>query len=395
VAALAVAVAVLAEPAAQGATAAAGTFLPTSFSFPTASVGWLLGDRPCQTPQGDLCIQLRRTTNGGRTWTIAHLPSGLITEAAGEGLPYDQESMEEGLTVTFADRQNGWIYGALVYGTVDGVAQRSSVPVLWSTHDGGHTWRKIELERAVRTQSAYLNDIQTIGTSAYAIVAYGQEIPRTLQVLTTPVSADRWRPEQAAHIQFPTALATTASFFTDGSDRYLIVGGTTQATGARFTRSRWVSWPNPCASVDVDATVPAITSTGTMYAACPIVDAGAVVPPAAPPGALGGQVWLYTSTDHGTSFHAISQIPMPAGSEPGSIAASPGGILLAINGEVLASFNAGHTWTPVWNQKPVAMQFLTPTIAAALVAEPGVIGAVTGQLIMTNDSGHTWHPVTF
>ena len=124
-------------PALASPLASVGTsFDPESVTFVSLSTGWALGTAPCAP--GGTCLALRETTDAGRSWSSRPLPASLVGAAdrTVDGAPADLWGGSEfGLNVRFAGPADGWIYGGLaVPGSVG--------PTLWSTHDGGLSWRE-------------------------------------------------------------------------------------------------------------------------------------------------------------------------------------------------------------------------------------------------------------
>src|ERR1700688_4023950 len=93
---------------------------PSSLSFPTAVDGWALG-RACDQQQ-NCRPTLARTSNGGSSWSLVHLP-----------LSFDTTAFTAGLVA--GSKTDVWIWGSLASGDA----------VLATTHDGGQTWQQTSL----------------------------------------------------------------------------------------------------------------------------------------------------------------------------------------------------------------------------------------------------------
>ena len=117
-------------------------FTPISTSFPTATRGWVLGTARCSVRPA--CVQLRSTRDDGATWTLETLPRALLA-------PVDQKYHNSiaalnssGLNVRFANARDGWIYGTVAnFDYFGGITTSRWLVLLWSTHDGGATWTKV------------------------------------------------------------------------------------------------------------------------------------------------------------------------------------------------------------------------------------------------------------
>ena len=96
--------------------------------------GWALVRRPCGKT---VCVGLRETVDGGRTWTSLPAPDALDTRA--------QTDRSASCTarpclssVRFATPKIGWLFG----------------PALFQTKDGGHTWTRIPGEPVLVVEAA-------------------------------------------------------------------------------------------------------------------------------------------------------------------------------------------------------------------------------------------------
>ncbi len=120
------------SPAATSASLAG--FQPASVTFVSPSAGFVLGTQACATGS---CTTLGATADAGRTWVKAGvLPPALTGDAQGVR------------KVRFATASDGWAFG----------------PQLWSTHDGGRSWRQVP-------EPGPVSDVEASGGVAYAIVA--------------------------------------------------------------------------------------------------------------------------------------------------------------------------------------------------------------------------------
>lgn len=140
------------DRAAVGSVPAGGPvppgFQPASFTAINELDWWLLGPAPCASPP---CTSIVRTRDGGRSFV---------------GLPAPRTNAVTQLR--FADALDGYAFD----------------PQLWTTHDGGETWRRLQVGGPV-------SELAAGGGHVYALVslgaAYGYRLVRS------GVAADTWR----------------------------------------------------------------------------------------------------------------------------------------------------------------------------------------------------------
>jgi photosystem II stability/assembly factor-like uncharacterized protein len=96
-------------------------FETASASFVSARTGFVLGTRRCsELPCRAL---LRKTVNGGTTWTSVPAPAVSLTT------PFTVPPLSGVSTVRFGDSSDGWLFN----------------PGLWATTDGGGHWHRVAL----------------------------------------------------------------------------------------------------------------------------------------------------------------------------------------------------------------------------------------------------------
>jgi photosystem II stability/assembly factor-like uncharacterized protein len=128
-------------------------FLAASVSFVSADDGFVIGTAPCSAGS---CTTLAKTTDAGHTWTDGGtLPPSLV--GASQGVQ----------KVRFADANDGWAFD----------------PQLWSTHDGGATWKQVP-------ETASVDDVEASAGVVYADV--GSTLVRS------PVGSDAFTPVAGA-----------------------------------------------------------------------------------------------------------------------------------------------------------------------------------------------------
>jgi hypothetical protein len=138
------------------ARATAVRFNPVSFTAVSENDFWLLGTVPCSRGS---CLSIRRTTDGGRTFTPVAAPP----------LPRRPQTP----VLRFADRSDGFAY-------VPGAGG-----AFFATHDGGATWRR----QRIGTVLAFATgggDAYLVTASCTKAACYGYRL------LRSPVSANGW-----------------------------------------------------------------------------------------------------------------------------------------------------------------------------------------------------------
>lgn len=162
------------RPAAPHSSKSAFQFAPLSASFISPTDGFVLGGPYlCKTAT---CLSIRHTTDGGTSWSdIAAPPVG----------PYPACS-PCGATVAFANDLDGWIYRA---------------QDLWSTHDGGMTWKAIATVGDVLGLVVDDNRVYDLVTPACLATSPECSSPDLFSV--SPLSADQWTQVEGIDIAAP------------------------------------------------------------------------------------------------------------------------------------------------------------------------------------------------
>ena len=150
-----------ASGAAPGAAAAAKPVEVLSVSFVSPRVGYLLGERGEQASR----VLMRKTVNGGRTWTAVHAPAAPAADMFQSGPPPGAVG-----SVYFASETDGWAFG----------------PALWRTTDGGVTWRR---ERA----PGPVTDLAVASGGRMLAVVTVASGPPGLRLYAAPAATDDWR----------------------------------------------------------------------------------------------------------------------------------------------------------------------------------------------------------
>src|SRR5579875_2924095 len=149
---------------AGAAAASAAVFQPVSVTFVSSSLGWALGRTSCP---GGTCLALRKTVDGGGTWSALPLPPAVLAAAdkTSGGVPH----VGAGLQVRFANASQGWIFGALPSTNQFNAEMKA---VVWSTHNGGTSWQADSASGLSPNQSSIL-DLEASDGRAYVLAQQG------------------------------------------------------------------------------------------------------------------------------------------------------------------------------------------------------------------------------
>ena len=202
-------------------------FDPQSVTFVSVDSGWVLGTVPCA---GGACLALRETTDAGRSWSARPLPATLVA-AADRKLGALRASLDgtSELNVRFADLRDGWIYGGLAVPTrAAGVASASIEPTLWSTKDGGLTWRKEPLRSLGPDTSIF--DLEAAAGMVYVIAANNTS---HATVESSTVAAATWHLSRAVPLGLPAGGAQpSGAIVLQGSSGWLVEGNGRGTSGS-------------------------------------------------------------------------------------------------------------------------------------------------------------------
>jgi hypothetical protein len=369
-------------------------FDPASVTFVSLDTGWTLGTAPCA--RNSTCLALRKTTNEGRSWSTESLPASLLNAADRKvGGALAALYGGAGLNVRFANARDGWIYGSLAVSIHQSDASYiGAEAILWSTHDGGLTWRKQPLPW-VRAQGTILDLEANAGT----VFMMAQNKTFTVTVESSPVGEDDWRASNAVGLGVPAGGGQLeGAIVLEGSNAWLVEGNDRGTSGSARLASngQWLAWTPPCASVGDSLAVPAASTTNNLVAVCEMGGFASPLSKSAPRGATVGSSWLYFSTDDGRTFRAGPELRPLEGFFYGLLA-SPTPRVIVVSGDVgdskdlTASFDGGIHWTNVFRGQLFFLGFTSATQGVGLVRSSK--GANT--MIMTFDGGHHWSPVTF
>ena len=336
---------------AAGAPVPAG-FRPMSVTFISSSKGWVLGSAPCATGR---CPAIARTVDGGKTWTSIDAPDTTIgsepsVDVSGTGV----------VGLRFANTLDGWAFG----------------PELWSTHDGGTTWTRIQIAPGA--------SVLALGSGNGSTHTVVYENAQDYHIVSSPIGSDNWT-TSAVTIPVGGGPVPEIQLVLSGSAGWVLENDRTVVGGARLVGGTWRTWQPACSDVVGPAFIDA-SGPSDLAAAC---DVGQWSTPQ-------GE-HLYVSRDAGVTFTETG-VPTPLDTASGL--ATPGRSTILIAGldkngtAMVGSFDGGHTWARVFTSATVSLNDLGFTTAAqGVVVSTAANGS--SHLFMTHDGGRTWAAVTF
>jgi photosystem II stability/assembly factor-like uncharacterized protein len=292
----------------------------SGLSFLDVDRGWAVGQRCVK----ETCrAVLRRTDDGGETWRPVNAPTGAWTNGAVPG-------------VAFADERNGWVYG----------------PALFSTHDGGKSWRRL-------TPGGRLAVVT--GDVVWVVGADGQ-------VRRGPVARDHLDvvlAKSAAHASFTAA---------DPLHAYVVAGTVTATADGGRT---WVSRPAPCTEPIVR--VADARAANDLWVVCGAEGGGGHQPHTVARSSDGGRHWATVRGDQEGYVFALAAVS-------GSVAwRADDGMAAGLR----TTSDGGRTWR-------LAVPEPTGGGVRSLVAVDATHGFALlweGRVYRTTD-GSTWEPLS-
>lgn len=360
------------HPATEPSGPVPASFAPTSVTFVSTSLGWVIGQAgtpgSCADANPYICTSVARTDNAGRTW---------------EGGPAPRTTGPNGPTgvggIRFLDGVNGWAFG----------------PELWATNDAGNTWSKIA------TNGQRVTDLEAVGDRAFALWAYcpdagaspGVAAGCTHYTLMSSVAGTRdWAPVGTA----TTGLAgqgnpASASLALTGTAGYLLAPDGTLYAGPVSGGAWQRAGTSPCRPGTAQ---PDGLPSGALLAA---QDAAHLVIACSGPSFPGG-IQVFTSGDGGARWAAqpaAAWQSVPAAGPPASLAAAPDGTRLLATATGLYVQPAGASrWRPAVTTgtggPAGGFSYVGMTTDAQGVALPA--DTSLHEIWLTFDGGTTWRP---
>ena len=290
------------------------------------------------------CALIVKTTDAGATWSpLAAAPAPLDPSAG-------TSSKTKGVWgLRFADQDNGWLFGS----------------VLYSTHDGGATWSPVAIDgRYVRALEVYQ------GVVYAAVASCDAKTCRKAELLAASVGADDWK----ATLALPTtSLSDVPSLsFGQGGGGILRVGDTTWLTDGKG----WTKVSAPQCPGGPSAAAAAVSGRA-VFVFCVTSDSEVT------------SVSVWRSENSGRSW---SQIGDPATLKAGTVtvtAATPTTLAIATDTSALEmSHDGGKSWTgpesvaPITGWRYLGARSADLITAVAAHTQPGIWSS--------SDGGHTW-----
>jgi hypothetical protein len=345
-------------------------FRPSSVTFVGTDTGFVIGQAGtpghCAT---QYCTSVARTDNAGKSWTGVPAPlTGAPAGATGVG------------QVRFLNTDDGWAFG----------------PELFATHDGGHTWTRVD------THGLRVTDVETVGDRAFGVFAtcsgtgpaFAAQCT-SFTLYSSPASADDWTP-----VGGPTTGLTdggqagAASLVLTGTRGYLLGPDGMLYAGPIAGNAAWQPVARiPCSvgkaqqdGQPAGALLGAMTATDLVFACT------------SPPVAGGLQKKLiFTSADGGASWQQTAVAP--AAGIATSVAASPAETWILGTNQGIDVLPAGST---AWQQATMkgageaggapagGFSFVGMTTDEQGIALPA--DATVGTVWFTFNGGQSWQP---
>jgi hypothetical protein len=354
---------------AAGPARFAGALSVLSASFVSPSAGWLLAT-PC-ADQVQTChtVVMRKTADGGRTWSAVPAPDAPPADMYQGTPPANAVG-----TILFTSAGTGWAFG----------------PALWQTRDGGGTWRKMSVP------GGPVQDLAVAGNRVLAVTSRCGASAGACRfgVYSAAVGSDDWRAVPGA--AGPDDQQTVPGAVGPGSARLVVSAGVGYVfaiapgqgrpvllAGPVNGSARWRPVPDPCVAASSGAL--AAAPGGWLFLGC-----------GGEPG-VGEQVkvaWL--SGDGGRSWHQVAG--PPAGGYLGGASMSPGGTIFLFGARMnlYVSPDRGRGWqSPSLPDAAGGAGFpLTGLVITGTRGFAFEAGVDQQQAWLTSDGGRHWTAVT-
>lgn len=314
---------------------------PVPASFKSASITalspnafWALGTASCRDGR---CTTIVRTTDGGRTFDSLPAPEAPL--ATGD------ESSRTVRDLRFASPDDAFAYGG----------------ALWSTHDGGASWRPQRLPGDVLR-------LEAARGTAWALVKTAGEH----QLYRSPVDRDSWQ-----RVRLPLRLDDSTADLAVQADTVTVTGATTdRAVSAVSTDGgrTFQTGSNPC---DPAFGSRVSGSAEALWLFCP----------------TGTQGRPYVSTNGGRSWRSVDASPAGGWANSTAIGARNGRSAVLGSGEQLYRVVGRDTKPVTAPASPPGSGFDYIGFSSAAVGYAVLDRPAESALWRTTDGGRTWRPV--
>jgi hypothetical protein len=347
----------------------ATTTLPVSSTSLTSGVqdwtwvnddhGWALIRKTCGTT---VCVALRETVNGGKTWHSLPVPDAVDAEVYPDAMfgPVAACAARPCLSsVRFATPEVGWLYG----------------PALFQTLDGGQTWTRLPVARVSDVEAAHGVAMRVTSSGTGCAAGCNYQVDRMVLTSTT------W-----TRLTNPP-ISVNPSLLLQGTDIYAFdVPNWAGAGESHLARSRnagtsWTAIDDPCPGLHTGYRTASASAApnGVLAVLCESVTLDRAV--------------VQISTDRGKTFGPRRGVP---GNSFGPIAAASAdtiavGYSAGEKSGVIVTRDGGLTWrsTLVTTRAPSPGANLRPLVGWQ-DAQTGRASFNTNSIWSTRDGGRTW-----
>jgi photosystem II stability/assembly factor-like uncharacterized protein len=265
--------------------------------------------------------------------------------------------------VRFANERVGYVYGS----------------GLWSTHDGGASWREVALPGA--GPDTTVEAVEASSGVVYAVMA----TDRGYRIVSSPEGRDAWRLAPVV-VPYGAGPVPKVQLVVQHTSAWLLENDRVVVGGARLTNGSWQPWTPPCLTAGGPATLAASSPTDLVAICQEGIWTGSSAPVAR----------QHVSTDGGTTFTTSpGELPDPTTLDVSAVAtAAPGTTVVAAGSGLYRTVDGGATWRRVLAESAVGWNdvgFTTTTQGIAVLAP----SSHPGELLMTTDAGRTWTRLPF
>lgn len=346
---------------------------PVSASFVSSSTGYVLGLKPCfRTSCAGSALALRKTVDGGLHYLVVPGPPtryvfqrGATADAVGH--------------ILFASKSDGWAFG----------------PGLWSTHNGGATWRRLGTH-GMRVTSMAAAGGRVIATFL-ATAAQQRHGAPSFRGFSSPARTDAFRPIPSANPLQGTFLATTVSAVTQGAAGYIAAIGQVKGNPG-FIVSLLLAGPADGSAPWQPRVLPVPCRAGAFGLAIAAAPGGHIaLACGGEPGAGNQLKHAYLSANGGRTWKRVTSPPVAG--YLGALSLTATGTIMLSGGRsaVYISTDGGKTWhtSPSLNLNKGALS--DGLIATMITSRFGFVieaNIYDRHIWFTRNGGATWAPVS-